>query len=134
MLAWRNTIIIKLTFFMPFDPAPCDQKKHQPDPRFSGRQHGLGTRLKEGVDVGSKYDHSLLSGVCCEVIMSGVGTAFRPLRRPSLIQRLGLRPRQHESDAKSYCARLYYSKSGTNSWEVHFAIMCNLELHISVSI
>ena len=65
---------------------------------------------------------------------SGVGLAFRPLHRPSLIQRLGLRPRQHESDAKSYCARLYYSKSGTNSWEVYFAIMWNLELHISVSI
>ena len=65
---------------------------------------------------------------------SGVGTAFRPLRRPSLIQRLGLRPRQHESDVKGYCARLYYSNSGTNSWEVYFAIMWNLELHISVSI
>ena len=65
---------------------------------------------------------------------SGVGTAFRPLRRPSLMQRLGLRPREHESDAKSYCARLYYSNSGTNSWEVYFAIMWNLELHISVSI
>ena len=65
---------------------------------------------------------------------SGVGTAFRPLHRPSLIQRLGLRPRQCESDAKSYCARLYYSNSGTNSWEVYFAIMWNLELHISVSI
>ena len=65
---------------------------------------------------------------------SGVGTAFRPLHRPSLMQRLGLRPREHESDAKSYCARLYYSNSGNNSWEVYFAIMWNLELHISVSI
>ena len=65
---------------------------------------------------------------------SGVGTAFRPLRRPSLVQRFSRRPRQHESAAKSYCARLYYSKSGTNSWEVYFAIMWNLDLHINVSI
>ena len=65
---------------------------------------------------------------------SGLGTAFRSLRRPSLIQRLSRRPRQHESDAKSYCARLYYSSSGIHSWEVYFAIMWNLELHITVSI
>ena len=67
---------------------------------------------------------------------SGVGTAFRPLHRPSFVQRLSLRARQHESDAKSYCARLYYSKSGTNScnWEVYFAIMWNMELHIAVSV
>ena len=63
---------------------------------------------------------------------SGVGTAFRSLRRPSLIQRLGRRARQHESDAKSYCARLYYSSSGIHSWEVYFAITWDLELHIKV--
>ena len=66
--------------------------------------------------------------------MSGVGTAFRPLRRPSLMQRRGLKPRQHESDAKRYCALLYYSNSGTNSWEVYFAISWDMDLHIDVSI
>ena len=68
--------------------------------------------------------------------MSGVGTAFRSPRRPSLMQRLGLRPRQHESDI-SYRARLYYSNSdtnsGTNSWEVYFVITRNVELDIAVS-
>ena len=37
------------------------------------------------------------------------------------------------SDAKSYCARIYYSSSGTNSWEVYFVITRNLDLHLSVS-
>ena len=60
---------------------------------------------------------------------SGVGTAFRS-HQPS---RLGRRARQH-SDAKSYCAQLYYSSSGVHSWEVYFAITWDLELHISVSI
>jgi len=32
----------------------------------------------------------------------------------------------------SYCARLYYSKSGNHSWEVYFAIMWDLELYINV--
>ena len=54
---------------------------------------------------------------------SGVGVAFQ-----SLMQWFGLK------NARSYCARLYYSSSGTHSWEVYFAIMCNLELHIGVSI
>jgi len=38
------------------------------------------------------------------------------------------------SSLKSYCARLYYSNSGILSWEVYFAIMWNLELHIAVSL
>ena len=54
---------------------------------------------------------------------SGVGVAFQ-----SVMQWLGLK------HARSYSARLYYSNSGTNSWEVHFAILWNLDLHISVSI
>ena len=33
---------------------------------------------------------------------------------------------------KSYCARLYYSKRGSHSWEVYFAIVWDLELHITV--
>ena len=58
--------------------------------------------------------------------MSGLGTAFQSSRWPF--------SRDHETDAKSYCARIYYSSSGTNSWEVYFVIMRNLDLHISVSI
>ena len=65
---------------------------------------------------------------------SGFGTASQSRPHPSLMQRLSRRPRQHESDAKSYCARLYYSNSGTNSWEVYFVISWDLELHIAVSI
>ena len=33
---------------------------------------------------------------------------------------------------KIYCARLYYSTSGSHSWEVYFAIMWDFELHINV--
>ena len=62
---------------------------------------------------------------------SGIGTAFHSTRRPSLMQRLGLRAHQH---AKSYCARLYYSRTGIHSWDIHFAITWNLELHITVSV
>ena len=54
---------------------------------------------------------------------SGVGVAFQ-----TVMQWLGLK------HARSYSARLYYSNSGTNSWEVYFVIMWNLELHIAVSI
>jgi len=36
--------------------------------------------------------------------------------------------------AISYCARLYYSSSDTQSWDIFFAIMRDLELHIAVSI
>ena len=67
---------------------------------------------------------------------SGVGIASRSPRRQSLIQRLVHRRPQVQSEissVKSYCARLYYSSSGILSWEVYFAIMWNLELHISVS-
>ena len=55
---------------------------------------------------------------------SGLGVAFQ-----SITQWLGLR----SYDPKSYCARLYYSSSGTNSWEVYFAIMWNLDLHMKVN-
>ena len=67
---------------------------------------------------------------------SGFGVASRAPRRPSLIQRLAHRRHQVDSEIsnmKSYCARLYYRSSGILSWEVYFAIMCNLELHIAVS-
>ena len=67
---------------------------------------------------------------------SAVGIASRSSRRHSLIQRLVHRHPQVESETsnvKSYCARLYYSSNGVLSWDVYFAIMWNLELHISVS-
>ena len=48
--------------------------------------------------------------------------------QPSLMQILGL------SKAKSYCARLYYSNSGSHSWEVYFVIILDLELHVAVSV
>ena len=53
---------------------------------------------------------------------SGVGVAFQ-----SLMQLFGLK------NARSYCARLYYSSIGVHSWEVNFAITFDLELHIAVS-
>ena len=62
---------------------------------------------------------------------SGLGIA---LRWSSFTQMFGLRTHQPESNTRSYCARLYYSSSGINCWEVYFAIVCNLELHIAVSI
>ena len=67
---------------------------------------------------------------------SGLGIASRSPRRPSLMQRLVRRRPQDESeiaDVKSYCARLYYRSRGILSWEVYFAIMWDLELHVAVS-
>ena len=53
---------------------------------------------------------------------SGVGVAFQ-----SVMQLFGLK------NARSYCARLYYSSIGVHSWEVNFAITLDLKLHIAVS-
>ena len=53
---------------------------------------------------------------------SGLGAVFQ---NPRL--------RDHQPEARSYCARLYYRASDVNGWEVYFAIMWNLELHIAVS-
>ena len=67
---------------------------------------------------------------------SGVGTAFQLLDQssPHPPSTLAHNDSQNpESDAKSYCARLYYSSSGTHSWDVYFAIMWDLDLHINVS-
>ena len=64
---------------------------------------------------------------------SGVAIASRYPRRPSLVQRLGIRRHQGLSNVKRYCARLYYSRSGVHGWEVYFAIMWDLELHVAVS-
>ena len=65
---------------------------------------------------------------------SGVGIVFKPIH--PMMQWLGLYQPSHqpELDPRSYCARLYYSNSGTNSWEVHFSITWSLELHMAVSI
>ena len=54
---------------------------------------------------------------------SGLGLVFN-----SVMQWFGLR------NARGYYAKPYYSSSGTNSWDVHFAITWNLKLHIAVSI
>ena len=59
---------------------------------------------------------------------SGVGVAFQTPHPPSHSDH-----QKYESEAKSYCARLYYSSSGVHSWEVYFAIMWDLDLHINVS-
>ena len=59
--------------------------------------------------------------------LSGLAIASQP--RQSLMQTFPRKVRQ----MRSYCSRLYYSSSGINSWDVHFVIMWNLELHISVS-
>ena len=62
---------------------------------------------------------------------SGVGTTFQTPHPPSTLAHND--HLKHESDAKNYCARLYYSSSGTHGWEVYFAIMWDLDLHINVS-
>ena len=53
---------------------------------------------------------------------SGLGVAFQ-----SVMQWFNLK------NARSYCARLYYSRIGAHSWEVNFAITCDLGIHINVS-
>ena len=40
-----------ITFFMPFDPAPCDKKSFRTSDPLSAFQEGLGTRLIELVSV-----------------------------------------------------------------------------------
>ena len=62
---------------------------------------------------------------------SGLGVAYH---WSSFMHMFGLTTRQPEPNTRSYCARLYYRSSGINCWEVCFAIVCNLELHIAVSI
>ena len=59
---------------------------------------------------------------------SGVGVVFQ-----SVMQWLGLRSNQPESNPRCYCARLYYSSIGVHSWEVYFTVTWDLELHITVS-
>ena len=62
---------------------------------------------------------------------SGVGVAFQTPHPPSILAHSD--HLKHKLDDKSYCARLYYSSSGTHSWEVYFTIMWDLDLHINVS-
>ena len=51
---------------------------------------------------------------------SGLGAAFQlPKQNPGLSD--------HLPEVRSYRARLYYSTSDVNGWEVYFAIMWNLE-------
>ena len=60
---------------------------------------------------------------------SGLAIASQP--RQSLVQKLTRKIRH--THVKRYCAQLYYSSSGVHSWEVYFAVMWDLELHINVS-
>ena len=57
--------------------------------------------------------------------------AAQPLPLLSLMQRLS--HKVHHTHCKTYRSRLYYSSNSVHSWEVHFVIMWNLELHITVS-
>ena len=59
---------------------------------------------------------------------SGVGVVFQ-----SVMQWLGLRSSQPEPNPRCYCALLYYSSIGVNSWEVYFTVIWDMELHIAVS-
>ena len=61
---------------------------------------------------------------------SGLGISSERSHQ-SLIRKLSRK--MHHTRVKRYCAQLYYSSSGVHSWEVYFAIMWDLELHINVS-
>ena len=82
--------------------------------------------------VGGEFAPSSQYGSISLTHFSGVGIAYQPPQHPSLIQWLFRRPQV--SNVKSYYARLYYRSSSIPSWEVYFAIMWNLELHIAVSV
>ena len=73
--------------------------------------------------VGGVFSPSSRYGSLKLAQFSGVEIAFQ-----SVMQWFGLK------NARSYCARLYYSRVGAYSWEVNFAITWDLELHITVSI
>ena len=62
---------------------------------------------------------------------SGLAIESQPRPRQSLVQKLTRKIRHIH--VKRYCAQLYYSSSGVHSWEVYFAVMWDLELHINVS-
>ena len=63
---------------------------------------------------------------------SGLAIASHPRPHQSLMQKFSRKVRQtHE---KTYCAKLYYSRSSVHSWQVYFVIMWDMELHITVSV
>ena len=62
---------------------------------------------------------------------SGLAITSQPHSRQSLLQKLTRKIRH--TRVKRYCAQLYYSSSGVHSWEVYFAVMWDLKLHINVS-
>ena len=62
---------------------------------------------------------------------SGLAITSQPHSCQSLLQKLTRKIRH--THVKRYCAQLYYSSSGVHSWEVYFAVMWDLELHINVS-
>ena len=59
---------------------------------------------------------------------SGLAIASRP--RFHLLQI----SRKVHCTRRNYCCKLYYSSSGTCSWEIYFVIMWDLDLHNAVSI
>ena len=60
---------------------------------------------------------------------SGLAVTSQPHHpRQSPLQKLSQKVR-----AKRYCAQLYYSSSSIHGWEVYFAIMWDIDLHINVS-
>ena len=63
---------------------------------------------------------------------SGLAIASQPRHsRQSLVQKFSQKIRP--TRVKRYCAQLYYSSSSIHGWEVYFAIMLDLHLHINVS-
>ena len=82
---------------------------------------------------GGTFSPSSRYGIINVTHFSGVAIASRSTRRPSFVHRLAIRRRQELSNVKSYCARLYYSRSGVHSWDVYFAITWDFELHVAVS-
>ena len=61
---------------------------------------------------------------------SGLAITSQP-HRQSLVQKLSQKVRH--THVKRYCAQLYYSSSSIHGWEVYFAIMWDLDLHVNVS-
>ena len=76
---------------------------------------------------GTQYGSINLTHFC------GLGIVCQSQGHPSLIQTLCCRALPPESDM-NYFARLYHKSNGTQTWEMHFVITRDLELHITVSI
>ena len=113
----------------------CAQEDAQQQSRLtyivaSCSQEGLPYQFK--TVEGGVFSPSSRYGTINLTHFSGLGIASQPRSRPSLMRKLSRKVRHtHE---KTYCARLYYSRSSLHSWQVYFVIMWDMELHIAVSI